>query len=101
MKEEADTMPKIIEAPFMDLRERAWKADALYEKLREQLEREHLKEIIAIEPDSGDYFIGKDRRDAEKKARAKHPDKLFFRRRIGPNPAVIHLPGRARPTGIL
>lgn len=77
-------MPKITEAPFMDLRERARKADVLYEKLREQLEKEHLKEIIAIEPDSGDYFIGKDRREAEKKARAKHPDKLFFRRRIGP-----------------
>jgi len=94
-------MPKITEAPFMDLRERARKADALYEKLREQLEREHLEEIIAIEPDSGDYFIGRNRREAEKKARAKHPDKLFFRRRIGPNPAVIHLPGRVRPTGIL
>lgn len=94
-------MPKITEAPFVDLRERAWRADALYERLREQLEREYPEEIIAIEPDSGDYFVGKDRREAEKKARAKHPDKVFFRRRIGANPAVIHLPGRVRLTGIL
>lgn len=94
-------MPKITEAPFMGLRERARRADALYEKLREQLEREHPEEIVAIEPDSGDYFVGKDRREAEKKARTKYPDKIFFRRRIGANPAVIHLPGRVRLTGSL
>jgi len=94
-------MPKITEAPFVDLRERARKADALYETLREHLEREHPEEIVAIEPDNGEYFVGKDRREAEKKARAKYPDKIFFRRRIGPNPAVIHLPGRVRLRGIL
>jgi len=99
MKKEARIMPTITEAPFVDLRERARKADALYEKLREQLEREHPEEIVAIEPDSGDYFVGKDRRAAEKKARAKHPDKIFFRRRIGLNPAVIHLPGRVKLRG--
>ena len=94
-------MPKIVEVPFVNLQVRARKADVLYEKLREQLEKEHLDEIVAIEPDSGDYFVGKDRREVEKKGRAKYPDKIFFRRRIGPNPAVIHLPGRVKPTGIL
>ena len=94
-------MAKIAEAPFVDLRERSRRADVLYERLREQLEKEHLDEIVAIEPDSGEYLVGKDRREVEKKARVKYPDKIFFRRRIGPNPAVIHLPGRVKPTGIL
>lgn len=94
-------MRKITQAPFTNLRERARRADALYEKLREQLEKEYPEEIVAIEPDSGDYFVGEDRREAEKKARAKYPDKILFRRRIGPNPAVIHLPGRVRLTGLL
>ena len=94
-------MPRVTEAPFVDLRECARRADALYEKLREQLEKEHPEEIIAIEPDSGDYFVEKDRRQAEKKARAKYPDRIFFRRRIGDNPAVIHVPGRVRLMGLL
>lgn len=94
-------MPKIAEVPFVDLRECARRADTLYEQLREQLEREHLGEIVAIEPDSGDYFVGTDRREVEKKARVKYPDKVFFRRRIGADPAVIHLPGRVRLAGLL
>ena len=94
-------MPKVTKASSVDLRGRARRADALYEKLQEQLERDHLEEIVAIEPDSGEYFVGKDRREVEKKARAKYPDKILFRRRIGADPAVIHLPGRVRLTGLL
>jgi hypothetical protein len=101
-REEVRMMPRIApEASLVDLRECSRRADTLYEEMRGRLEREHPGEIVAIEPDSGEYFVGKDRREVEKKARAKYPDKIFFRRRIGASPAVIHLPGRVRPVGLL
>ena len=94
-------MQRMAKVSFGGLRGGARRADALYEELREQLEREHPEEIVAIEPESGAYFIGKNRREAEKKARAKHPGKILFRRRIGDDPAVIHLPGSVSLTGLL
>jgi hypothetical protein len=40
-------------------------------------------QIIAIDPDSGDYYIGLSTIDACDLARKKHPDKRFYLKRIG------------------
>ena len=58
------------------------KANNIYKKLKNKLEN-HKGEIIAIETDSGDYFIGKDLDEAAEKAEEKHPDKQFYFIRIG------------------
>lgn len=34
------------------------KAERIYQQLRSQLEAEHKGEIVAIEPESGDFFLG-------------------------------------------
>ena len=57
---------------------------AIYEqRLKGQLEPAHEGQIVAIEVESGDYFIGQSVVEAARKARAKHPDKLFYFVRIG------------------
>ena len=39
--------------------------------------------IAVIEPDSGDYFLGKTLLEALKKAEKQYPNKLFYSIRIG------------------
>jgi len=63
--------------------ELAAKGESLYAKLKEQLEQEHRGEFVAIEVESGDYFLGKTLQEADKKAREKYPNRVFYVIRIG------------------
>jgi hypothetical protein len=66
-------------------------AQSIYqERLRNRLEITNPDEFIAIEPQSGDYFIGKTLSEAIQAARAAHPDRLPFTLRIG-HPATVEL----------
>jgi hypothetical protein len=53
------------------------------EKIATQVEPEHNGEIIAIEPNSGAYFMGKNEVDAADKARAAGCSGPFFFLRVG------------------
>jgi predicted class III extradiol MEMO1 family dioxygenase len=65
------------------------KGKQLYEtKLRKLLEPEHKGEYVAIEPDSGDYYLGHTMSEAYDKAIEEHPDKHFFLARVGYKAAV-------------
>jgi hypothetical protein len=62
----------------------ARRGQAIYdERLRSELEASHGDEFVAIEPDSGDYFLGKTLSEAIQSARAAHPNRLPFTVRIG------------------
>jgi hypothetical protein len=39
--------------------------------------------VVAIEIETGDYAIGKDEIDADHRLRARHPEALFWFRRVG------------------
>jgi hypothetical protein len=39
--------------------------------------------IAVVEPESGDYFLGKTLTEALKEAKAKYPSKVFYSIRIG------------------
>ena len=39
--------------------------------------------IAVIEPETGDYFLGKTLTEATKRARKKYPNKIFYAIRIG------------------
>ncbi len=68
----------------MALKERIKKANLIYEKrLKEKLEKEHKGEIVAIEINSGDFFLGNNEISAYEKAIKKHPNKTFVYKRIG------------------
>jgi hypothetical protein len=53
------------------------------------LEPKHADEFVAIEPDSGDYFLGKTLSEAMVAVRRSHPDKLAHAMRIG-HKAALH-----------
>ena len=62
----------------------ARKAQAIYERdLRSRLEKTDLNAFVAIEPKSGDYFLGQTLSEAIQKARAVHPERLPFTLRVG------------------
>jgi hypothetical protein len=58
--------------------------EALYQQhLKSQLEPAYRGQIVAIETESGDYFVGKSVAEAARKARKKHPQKVFYFVKIG------------------
>jgi hypothetical protein len=66
------------------------RAEQLYAaRLQAVLEPDHLDEFVAIEPDSGEYFLGKTLSDAMGAARRSHPDRLAHAMRIG-HRAALH-----------
>ncbi|MEX0612347.1 MAG: hypothetical protein WD738_09430 [Pirellulales bacterium] len=65
-------------------------AEHLYEeKLRAQLEHNHPDEFVAIEPVSGDFFLGRTLSEALGAARDAHPDRLSHAVRVG-HKAALH-----------
>jgi hypothetical protein len=67
----------------------ARRGQALYdEQLRSELEAAHADEFVAIEPDSGDYFLGDTLSEAIQSARSAYPDRLPFAFRIGHSATV-------------
>jgi hypothetical protein len=58
------------------------------EKLQTTLEAAHRDMYVAIEPDSGDYFLGKTLHEAIQASRDAHPDRIAFAMRIGHKAAL-------------
>ena len=69
------------------------KASDLFHRVERRLLARHKGQVIAVEPDSGRYFLGKDVLDAARQAMKALPDKVFDFFRIG-YPAVHKLRGR-------
>ena len=73
-----------------DVDEFVRRAEELYAgKLRSVLEPEHIDELVVIEPESGDYFLGKTLSEATRAARKSHPDRLTHAMRVG-HRAALH-----------
>ncbi|MFQ6032784.1 MAG: hypothetical protein ACE5K2_07675 [Candidatus Zixiibacteriota bacterium] len=68
----------------VDIRKLGDEGERIYrEKLKPLLEPEHKGKIVAIEIESGDYFLGDSVVEAGQRAREKCPDKLFHFMRVG------------------
>ena len=74
-------MQQVYQPP--DIRKISKQGQQLFEALDPALGETHRGQFVAIEVDSGDYFIGETATAANQKARAKHPGKIFFLGRIG------------------
>ena len=59
------------------------KGRKIYKRLHTKLEKNYRGKIVAIEPNSGYYVVGKDELDAALKAQGKFPGKIFDFFRIG------------------
>lgn len=74
----------------VDIHQLSEEGKRIYEELKETLGPEHKGEYLAIEVESGDYFIGKTIEDVDQKVRKKYPDKVLHLVRIG-YPGVFNL----------
>jgi hypothetical protein len=69
--------------------ELARRGQQLYdERLRPLLDPAHLHAFVAIEPDSGEYFLGATLSEAGVAARKAHPGRLMYFVRVGHRCAV-------------
>lgn len=67
------------------------KAKMLYQqKHRENLEKASHGEFVCIEPESGEFFLGRTLDDAVNKATDVFPDRLTYTLRVG-HVAALHL----------
>jgi hypothetical protein len=68
----------------------AQRARHIYEqRLKVRLEESHANEFVAIEPISGDFFLGQTLSEAIGASREKYPDRLAHALRVG-HEAAIH-----------
>jgi hypothetical protein len=73
-----------------DINEFVSRAEEVYAtRLRGILEPAHLDEFVAIEPESGEFFLGKTLSEAIGAARRSHPDRLAHAMRVG-HKAALH-----------
>lgn len=64
--------------------ELARRAQAIYNaRFKKELEATHSDDFVAIEPDSGDYFVGRTLSEAIQAARSAHPERIAFAMRVG------------------
>ena len=69
----------------------AHQAMGIYEhRLKATLERSNLNDFVAIEPVSGEYFVGATLSEAIGAARRAHPHRVAYALRIG-HRATVHL----------
>ena len=72
-----------------DLQSLVTNAKRIYEtRLRSKLEPRHNDEFVAVEPTSGDFFLGKTLSEAIGAARQEHPDRMAHAMRIGHKTAI-------------
>lgn len=72
-----------------EVQEFAQRAEEFYANtLRAILEPQHVGEYVAIEPESGDHFLGKTLNEATRAARETYPDRLTHAKRIGHSTAL-------------
>jgi hypothetical protein len=62
------------------------KGQEIFYKINPTLEKQHHGKVLVIEVESEDYFVDEDSREAMRKAKAKYPDRIFFRCRVGVGP---------------
>ena len=72
----------------IDTRRIGEKGREIFKKISEELERDYHGKFVAIEVDSGNYFMGDTSIEADKKAKKKYPDKVFYLGRVGYRVAV-------------
>jgi hypothetical protein len=67
------------------------RAERIYEdRLRGDLEKTHLDFFVAIEPDSGDFFLGRTLSEAAAAAHGAHPERRCGVLRVG-HSATLHI----------
>lgn len=72
-----------LNIPQIGWNEFAEKGRAIYERLKDQLLHQYKGWFIAIDPETGDYALGKTPVEADQALRSKRPGKVFYMMRVG------------------
>lgn len=93
-----DAMSKSLASlPIVYPSEIAHKGEKIYQKISKQIEKKYLGSFIAIEVESGKYFLGETQIEATEKAKKHFPAKVFYLViKIG-FPVVVTFSGYQRP----
>jgi len=67
----------------VDVEKIAREGQSYYDQIKDQYDPLYKGEILAIDPDSKDVFLGKTGADALMAAKKKYPHKIFYVVRIG------------------
>ena len=59
------------------------KGKAIYQRVQRELEEQYPGRFVAIEVESGNYFVGETLTEADANAREKYPDRVFYIVRVG------------------
>lgn len=66
----------------------AQKGEEIFRSIEDELKPAHMGKVVAIEIDSGNYFIGRTHSEAADKAKRRFPGKLFYFARVGARAGV-------------
>jgi tricorn protease-like protein len=61
----------------------ARKSEEIYQKIKREMEANHKGEFLAIDPESGNYYLAKTSLEAILNGRKEHPNTVFYIIRIG------------------
>jgi hypothetical protein len=71
-----------------ELDARCW---PVFQRVYAELGENYKNWLVAIEPESEDYFLGQDDYEVLSRARKRHPKAMFFTYRISEDPSVDRL----------
>lgn len=74
----------------------AHQGEKVYQKVSKQIEKKHMGDFMAIEVESGKYFLGQNQMEALERAKKQFPTKIFYLMKVG-FPAAITFSGYQRP----
>ena len=66
------------------------KSRSVYDALKPTLEAQYKGMVVAIEPESREYFIGRTVKEADERGMQRYPDRLFQFFRIGYPAVYVH-----------
>jgi hypothetical protein len=82
-----------------EIKEISSKGKELFQKLDAELHKQYYGKFMAMDAESGDYFLGATMIEADTQARAKYPGKVFYVGRIGYRAAIKYHGSYAAPGG--
>lgn len=74
---------QFISLPTISTIDFAKKGKEIYQKISKDAEKKHYGKFLAIEVESGKYFLGETQEEAVKKAKKRFPTKIFYFIKIG------------------
>jgi len=64
------------------------RGEKIFRSFEEKLKPQYVGRLVAVEIESGDYFLGRTGSEAVAEAKKKYPNKIFYLARVGARAAI-------------